>query len=359
MVGVVVDDQCTVALAVHLKAAAGTLEVQGGLGTLLHGQAHKAAYGAHGQGVVDVVAARHGQADVAGDLAPLLEVELEEARLVFLYVDSLIVAVVLDAECAHAAVQRIHDVHGILVVDIGKDHELGHQGKALEGKLQLAHAAVVVQMVVVDVQHHRQVRGELEEGLGELAGLNDDVIALAGLAVAVDQGQLAADDGRGIAAGQLQCGGDHRSSGGLAVGAGHADALLVQTAHIAQQHAALDGGDAVGGSGTQLHVVLGDGCGIHHHVHTDDVVGAVAQADLHAHLPFVADDAAVQHITAGDLVTLGGQDLDQRIHAAAAAADEVDLFYMNIVRKPPINKRPQSRPIPNHLNTSYYIIFGE
>ena len=45
-----------------------------------------------------------------------------------------------------------------------------------------------VQMVVVDVQHHRQVRGELEEGLGELAGLNDDVIALAGLAVAVDQG---------------------------------------------------------------------------------------------------------------------------------------------------------------------------
>ena len=112
------------------------------------------------------------------------------------------------------------------------------------------------------------------------------------------------------------------------MGAGHADALLVQTAHIAQQHAALDGGDAVGGSGTQLHVVLGDGCGIHHHVHTDDVVGAVAQADLHAHLPLVADDAAVQHITAGDLVALGGQDLDQRIHAAAAAADEVDLFYI-------------------------------
>ena len=35
VVGVVVDDQCTVALAVHLKAAAGTLEVQGGIGALL------------------------------------------------------------------------------------------------------------------------------------------------------------------------------------------------------------------------------------------------------------------------------------------------------------------------------------
>ena len=49
----------------------------------------------------------------------------------------------------------------------------GQEGKPLEGKLQLAHAAVVVQVIVVDVQHHRQVGGQLQEGLGELAGLND------------------------------------------------------------------------------------------------------------------------------------------------------------------------------------------
>ena len=50
--------------------------------------------------------------------------------------------------------------------------------------------------------------------------------------------------------------------------------------------------------------------------------------DLHAHLPLVADDAAVQHIAAGQLVALGGQDLDQRVHSAAAAADKMDLLYM-------------------------------
>ena len=54
----------------------------------------------------------------------------------------------------------------------------------------------------------------------------------------------------------------------------------------------------------------------------------MAQTDLDAHLPLVADDAAIQHIAAGDLVAFGRKDLDQRIHAAAAAANEVDLFYI-------------------------------
>ena len=269
MMCIIVHDQSTVALAVDLKAAAGALEVQGGIGALLHGQADEAADGAHGKRIVNVVVAGHSQTDMAGDLVPLLQVELKEAGLVFIHVQCLIIAVVLDAKGAHAAVQRVHDIHGVLVVRIGKDHELGHQGKALEGELQLAHAAVVIQMVVVDVQHNGQVGGQLQEGLGKLAGLDYDIVALAGLAVAVDEGQLAADDGRRVAACQLQRSGDHGSGGGLAVGAGDADALLVQAAHIAQQHAALDGGDAVGGSGIQLHVILGNGGRVHHHVGAD------------------------------------------------------------------------------------------
>ena len=159
MVCVIVHNHRAVALAVDLKAAARALEAGGSLGALLHGQARKAADGAHGQRVVDVVAARHSQTDMARDLAPLLEVELKEAGLVFLHVDGLIIAIVLNAKGAHAAVQRVHDVHGVLVVRIGEDHELGHQGKALERELQLAHAAIIIQVVIVNVQHHREVGG--------------------------------------------------------------------------------------------------------------------------------------------------------------------------------------------------------
>ena len=140
--------------------------------------------------------------------------------------------------------------------------------------------------------------------------------------------ELAADDRRGIAACQLQSSGDHGGGRGLAMGTGDADALLVQTAHIAQQDAALHRRDAVGGCRIQLHIVLCDGGRVDHQVCTDDIISAVAQRDLDAHLPLGADDAAVQHIAAGQLVALGGQDLDQRIHSAAAAADKMDLLYM-------------------------------
>ena len=112
------------------------------------------------------------------------------------------------------------------------------------------------------------------------------------------------------------------------MGAGNADAVLIQAADIAQQDAALHGGDAVGNRRIQLHIVLRDGSRVDHEVGADDIVGAVAQRDFDAHLPLVLDDASVQHIAAGDHIALGVEDLDQRIHAAAAAANEVDLLHI-------------------------------
>ncbi len=69
----------------------------------------------------------------------------------------------------------------------------------------------------------------------------------------------------------------------------------------------------------------------------------MAQADLDTHLTLGADDAAIQHIAARNVVALCGEDLDERVHTAAAAADKVYLLhiiqqmlaiteYMNIVR---------------------------
>ena len=191
--------------------------------------------------------------------------------------------------------------------------------------------------------------GQFEEGLGKLAGLDHDVVALAGLAVAIDERQLAADDCRGIFARQFQRSGDHRGGRGLAMRTGDADALLVQAAHIAQQNAALNGGDAIGGCCVQLHIVLGDGCRVDHHIRADDVVCIVTDRHFDSHLPFVADDAAVQHIAARDLVAFCSEDLNERIHSAAAAADEVDFLYVvqqvlgiigihEHIRQPPIKQ---------------------
>ena len=43
----------------------------------------------------------------------------------------------------------------------------------------------------------------------------------------------------------------------------------------------------------------------------------MTHADLHAHLPLRADDAAVQHIAAGDIISLGSEDLEMCIRDSA------------------------------------------
>ena len=50
-------------------------------------------------------------------------------------------------------------------------------------------------MVVVNVQNHADCAGQVQEGLVVLAGFDNDALAVAGLAVTIDKGQLAADNG--------------------------------------------------------------------------------------------------------------------------------------------------------------------
>ena len=325
VVGVVVDNDRAVALALDLKAAAGALEL--GRGALGVGgrQAQRAHAAAHGQGVVDIVAARHAQAQVREGFAELLDVELIETGAVFLQVDGAEAGFLLDAEREHRTVDGVHDVQGVAVVHIENDGA-GQKRELLERELELAHCAVIVQVVVVDVEDDADAGRELQEGLAEFAGFDDGACAAARLAVAADQGQLAADDGGGVAPGQLQHGGDHAGGGRFAVGTGHADALRVQAADKAEQHAALHRFDAAGAGGVQLRVAGVDGRAVNDEVGIAEVGRVVADRDGHAHLALGGGDLGFLHIRAGQGQPAAVQDLDQRVHAGAAAADAVDMM---------------------------------
>ena len=111
------------------------------------------------------------------------------------------------------------------------------------------------------------------------------------------------------------------------MGARHADAAGVQPAHIAQENAALQHGNATGIRFPQLGVVLVNGGGIHDHIRTQHVFGVVPHEHLDAHGTLRVDDAALVHITSGDGIAPGMQDLHQRIHTAAADADEMEALY--------------------------------
>ena len=182
-------------------------------------------------------------------------------------------------------------------------------------------------MVVVDVQNDADGGGQMQEGLAVLAGLDDHALSLAGLAVAADEGQLAADDGGGILTGQFQHGGDHAGGGGLAVGARHAHTVRVHVAHIAQQHAALHRLDATGAGGFQLRVVVVDGRAVHHQLHIAKMGGIVANVHGHAQSALRLGDLGLLHIAAGDGQPAAVQNLNQRIGAGPAATDKMYCLH--------------------------------
>ena len=157
-----------------------------------------------------------------------------------------------------------------------------------------------------------------------LAGFDNDALAVAGLAVTIDKGQLAADNGSRVLAGQLQHGGDHAGGGGLAMGAGYADALRMAAADVAQQHAALHRFDAAGTGGLQLGVVVMDGGTVNDQLRIAHVSGIVADKHPHAQRTFGFGVLGLLYVRTGDRIALAVQDLDQRIGAGAAAADEMD-----------------------------------
>ena len=285
-------------------------------------QVQGAHTGAHGQCIINIVVTGHAQLQVGERLTQLQHVELKETGLVLLDIDGTDAGFLVDAETDHRAVDGADHVHGVAVVHV-KDHRAGQQRKLLEGQFQLAHGAVIFQMVVVNVQNHADCAGQVQEGLVVLAGFDNDTLAVAGLAVTIDKGQLAADNGSRVLAGQLQHGGDHAGGGGLAMGAGYADALRMAAADVAQQHAALHRFDAAGTGGLQLGVVVMDGGTVNDQLRIAHVSGIVADKHPHAQRTFGFGVLGLLYVRTGDRIALAVQDLDQRIGAGAAAADEM------------------------------------
>ncbi len=111
------------------------------------------------------------------------------------------------------------------------------------------------------------------------------------------------------------------------MGAGYADALRMAAADVAQQHAALHRFDAAGTGGLQLGVVVMDGGTVNDQLRIAHVSGIVADKHPHAQRTFGFGVLGLLYVRTGDRIALAVQDLDQRIGAGAAAADEMHGLY--------------------------------
>ena len=221
-------------------------------------------------------------------------------------------------------VQTGHGVHGVGVIAVGQDAALGGSGELAEGCLDGSQILEVVQMVLLNVQHHSQGGEEIQEGVAVLAALHDNGVALAHTVASAQQGQVAADHNGGIGLGLHHDVGDHGGGSGLAVGAGDADGILVCLHDLTPCLGALEDGDAGGTGSGDLGVVVVGGGGADDAVSAFDVLRLMTDADGDALVDQLLGGGGSGHVRAGDGDAHALQDEAQRTHGDTADADQMD-----------------------------------
>lgn len=158
---------------------------------------------AHGEGIAETASARNLEADVAIG-TPLLAVN--------------------DGSLANST--RNLRKSWIVRADDGSAIVRQQREKISESVIYRLEAAVMVEMVGLDVCHERDVRGKMHEGTIRLVGLDDVILARAALGIGVVAIDRAADDEARIEPHAIDGRRKHRGSSRLAVRASAGKRLL-------------------------------------------------------------------------------------------------------------------------------------
>ena len=185
-----------------------------------------------------------------------------------------------------------------------------------------------VEMILLDVQDDRNGRREAQEGIGVLAALRNEAALAADAERAADGGQVAADHDRRVHLRLDGHHGHHRGRGGLAVGAGEADDIVVVAHDVAPGLCALHDRDAELVCADDFGVFVVNGGGAHDQGGALDVLRPVLIGDRGAECLETRGDVGAQAVGAGDRHTLAQQKLCERVHGYAADADEVNSFLI-------------------------------
>ena len=248
-----------------------------------------------------------------------------------------------DAPVGDPGDQRLH--FRVIEAHDGKAVERDVLDEAHEGVAQRVEGAVMVEMLGIDVGHHRDGRGQAQERAVRFVGLHHHPVAFAQPRVgAVGVDDAAIDDGRIEPAG-VEHGGDHRRRRGLAVRAADRDRPF-EPHQLAQHLGATHHRQLAGPRRQHLGIVLLDRTRHDHDLGAGDIVGAVADRDLDAELGQPSRVGAVGDVAALHLVAEIVQHLGDAGHADAADADEMD--QSDIERQRPHAATPdgeRTRPV--------------
>jgi len=333
VMAVVVIELYALDFAGQLKPSVRALEFAQGIARGLHIALESMRAAERRQRVHHLEFSRHLQRHVADDFAAESEIKRAVTILVEGKIGGPVVALVAQTEAERGAAERLKQLHDAAVVAVADGDAMRRQQREelAEGFLNMIDIAVKIQMIRVDVQHHRDRGTHVQEAGIELAGLGQEHAALADTGAAADEIKIAADVDGGIHFTLHQHLRKHGGGGGLAMRAAHADGGIEALHQLTQQRCTLDIGQSEAGNLKPLRIIRQDGYRIHHQIRTVNVFREMADGDGNMQIiPQMLCGIRFQPVRAGDDIALLLKHLRQAAHAAAADADHMDMLALII-----------------------------
>lgn len=312
--------------AEYLKASVNACKFAEILRDLLSGRAEVMRGGSRGEGVVDIVSAGHHQIDLTQLFALVHEVKGLVRALDISEVRGIVIVGLSETEGDRRDGHVLDHVEDILIVAVVDDQARGQVTELVEALFDVVERFEIIQMIRVNVGDDGDERIQLEEGVDIFARLADDDVAVTDVAVAAEEGQLAADDRGRVKARADQKLAEHGGGRGLAVSARDRDRAVVSAGDDTQHDRSLDGGDILLLSRDKLGIVFFDSGGVDDQLRALDVLRLVSHEYGDAVAADTVERFAFVSVGACQLIALAVQDLRQWAHARAADADKVDAF---------------------------------
>ena len=268
MVRIVVYDSDAVELAFILEPAVRTGEGEQPLLRNIHGNAEQVRHRDGGEGVGYIVVAGHGQGDVIRMLAVLQKIKSDMSVFIIGHIFCTVVRTRCGTIGDDIAVQSFINLLMIIYITVDDQRAVLRKEfrELAEGMTDVLQVFEEVEMILLDIQDHADLREEVKEAVGVFAGLCDKCLRTAHTDIASDGFQDATDrDGR-IHIARKKDVGDHGCGRCLAMGSGYGDRRFIIRHQLPQEFRAGQHRDLSGNRFDEFRVGTVDGCGVDHAV---------------------------------------------------------------------------------------------
>ena len=321
MVGIVIIHIRSVERTLEFHPASGAVEGSQASLHRLTGNSHHPRHTGCRQGIDRIVVAKDRQCEVTILLSITNHIKLPPVVGNIGSMDA-----IPGIETERHKVQALQGLHGIGIIAVGQDSAGGQTGKRPEGLFHICKVLKIIQVVCFNVQNHRQSGKEIQERIAVFTAFQQNRIAIAHSVTSMQQGQIAPDHHCRVHLGSHENMGNHRGCGGLAMGAGNADGILVRLHNDTPRLGSLKHRNTQCPGTGNLRVVIMHRSGTNNAVCIANILRPVA--DLHTNTlgnQLIGGNRGI-HIRAGNDQSHTLQHKTQRTHGYAADTDQMDLF---------------------------------